>query len=321
MYQNEKIEILMATYNGEKYIKEQINSIINQTYTNWRLLIRDDGSKDKTLEIIKEYEKKDDRIKLLEDNKGNLGFVKNFEELTKNSKEKYVMFSDQDDYWLENKLEIYINELNKLLKEEIEEPLLLHSNSFVCDDNLEIIKEKFIVSKEALRYKENNCFFPCIVQGSTVLLNRKLIDIGLPFLESVTLHDRYFHLLAEFFGKRVYIDKSLIKYRQHLNNKIGAKSSIIEKILNKRYFEGEEKNLILEIREKYRNKIKFEEEERNLMLEIREKYGNKMNKEQEEWIDKYLEVTDKKKNRFKRFWLSRKIKIKMKKRISFLLKG
>ena len=63
MYQNEKIEILMATYNGEKYIKEQINSIINQTYTNWRLLIRDDGSKDKTVEIIKEYEKKDDRIK------------------------------------------------------------------------------------------------------------------------------------------------------------------------------------------------------------------------------------------------------------------
>lgn len=67
----------MATYNGEKYIKEQINSIINQTYTNWKLLIRDDGSKDKTVEIIKEYEKKDDRIKLLEDNKGNLGFIKN----------------------------------------------------------------------------------------------------------------------------------------------------------------------------------------------------------------------------------------------------
>ena len=280
MYQNEKIEILMATYNGEKYIKEQINSIINQTYTNWKLLIRDDGSKDKTVKIIKEYEKKDDRIKLLEDNRGNLGFVKNFEELTKNSKEKYVMFSDQDDYWLENKLEIYINELNKLLKEEIEEPLLLHSNSFVCDDNLEIIKEKFIVSKEVLRYKEKNYFFSYTVQGSTALLNRKLIDIGLPFLESVTLHDRYFHLLAEFFGKRVFIDKSLIKYRQHLNNKIGAKSSFIKKILKKRYFEEEERKLILEIREKYRNKIK---------------------KELEKWIDEYLEVTDRKRNRIERF--------------------
>jgi glycosyltransferase, family 2 len=320
MCQNEKIEILMATYNGEKYIKEQINSIINQTYPNWRLLIRDDGSKDKTVEIIKEYEKKDDRIKLLEDNKGNLGFVKNFEELTKNSKEKYVMFSDQDDYWLENKLEIYINELNKLLKEEIEGPLLLHSNSFVCDDNLEIIKEKFIVSKEALRYKENNYFFSYTVQGSTVLLNRKLIDIGLPFLESVTLHDRYFHLLAEFFGKRVFIDKSLIKYRQHLNNKIGAKSSIIKKILRKRYFEGEKRNLILEIREKYRNKVKFEEEERNLMLEIREKYRDKMKKELGEWIDKYLEVTDSKRNIIERFIKSFKFRINLKKRVSILLK-
>lgn len=320
MCQNEKIEILMATYNGEKYIKEQINSIINQTYPNWRLLIRDDGSKDKTVEIIKEYEKKDDRIKLLEDNKGNLGFVKNFEELTKNSKEKYVMFSDQDDYWLENKLEIYINELNKLLKEEIEEPLLLHSNSFVCDDNLEIIKEKFIVSKEALRYKENNYFFSYTVQGSTVLLNRKLIDIGLPFLESVTLHDRYFHLLAEFFGKRVFIDKSLIKYRQHLNNKIGAKSSIIKKILRKRYFEGEKRNLILEIREKYRNKVKFEEEERSLMLEIREKYRDKMKKELGEWIDKYLEVTDSKRNIIERFIKSFKFRINLKKRVSILLK-
>lgn len=300
MYQNEKIEILMATYNGEKYIKEQINSIINQTYTNWKLLIRDDGSKDKTVEIIKEYEKKDDRIKLLEDNKGNLGFVKNFEELTKNSKEKYVMFSDQDDYWLENKLEIYINELNKLLKEEIEEPLLLHSNSFVCDDNLEIIKEKFIISKEALRYKENNYFFSYTVQGSTVLLNRKLIDIGLPFLESVTLHDRYFHLLTEFFGKRVFIDKSLIKYRQHLNNKIGAKSSIIKKILKKRYFEEEERKLILEIREKYRNKIK---------------------KELEKWIDEYLEVTDSKRNRIERFIRSFKFRINFKKRVFILLKG
>ena len=220
----------MATYNGEKYLIEQIESIINQSYENWTLLIRDDISEDSTVSIIEEYEKKDSRIRLLRDEKGNLGFVKNFEELLVQSQEDFIMFCDQDDYWLENKLEIYINELNKLLKEEIEEPLLLHSNSFICDDNLEIIKEKFIVSKEALRYKENNYFFSYTVQGSTVLLNRKLIDIGLPFLESVTLHDRYFHLLAEFFGKRVFIDKSLMKYRQHENNKIGARGNILEKI-------------------------------------------------------------------------------------------
>ena len=94
---NPKIEILMATYNGEKYIEEQIDSIINQTYTNWELLIRDDKSKDNTASIIEEYEKKDSRIKLLRDEKGNLGFVKNFEELLKNSQKDFIMFSDQDD--------------------------------------------------------------------------------------------------------------------------------------------------------------------------------------------------------------------------------
>ena len=78
------IDILMAVYNGEMYISEQIDSIINQSYKNWRLLIRDDKSKDNTNKIITEYSKKDSRIKIIKDDKGNLGFVKNFEELLNN---------------------------------------------------------------------------------------------------------------------------------------------------------------------------------------------------------------------------------------------
>ena len=231
MNQDETIEILMATYNGEKYISEQIDSIINQTYKNWKLLIRDDGSKDKTLEILKKYQKKDKRINILRDTKGNLGFVKNFEELLKNSSEEFVMFSDQDDYWLENKIELYINELSRLSEIEMKNPLLLHSNSFICDENLNIKKKEFVNSKVASQYEESSYFFTYIVQGSTTLVNKRLIDIGLPFLRNVTLHDRYFHLLAEFLGKRVFINKSLLKYRQHSSNEIGAKGSIIQKIL------------------------------------------------------------------------------------------
>lgn len=296
---NPKIEILLATYNGEKYVGEQIDSIINQTYRNWILLIRDDNSKDRTLEILKEYEKKDNRIKVIEDKKGNLEFVKNFEELLNNSKEDWVMFSDQDDYWLENKLEIYINELNKLLKEEIEEPLLLHSNSFVCDDNLEIIKDEFINSKIANKYNEDDFYFAYFVQGSTVLINRAIIDLALPFSKNVTVHDRYFHLLAEFFGKRIFINESLIKYRQHSNNKIGAKTSIISKIFKKRYFHTEDRELILEIQKKYKDNLGTEQIEK---------------------IEKYLEVTNDKKNRFLRFYLSREFKMNIKKRLFILLK-
>lgn len=300
MNQDETIEILMATYNGEKYISEQIDSIINQTYKNWKLLIRDDGSKDKTLEILKEYQKKDKRINILRDTKGNLGFVKNFEELLKNSSEEFVMFSDQDDYWLENKIEKYIEILENLDEEKLREPLLIHSNSFVCNKKLNILKKKFVDSKVALQYGGNRYFFAYFVQGSTTLINRKLIGLGLPFLRSVTLHDRYFHLLVEFFGNRVFIDESLTKYRQHSNNEIGAKSSVVKKILMKRY---------------------FDERDRNLILDINEKYKNKQKKEKEEWIIKYLEVTDSKENRMIRFFKSIRFEIDIKKRVFMLLKG
>lgn len=300
MNQDKIIEILMATYNGEKYISEQIDSIINQTCKNWKLLIRDDGSQDKTLEILEGYEKRDKRINILRDIKGNLGFVKNFEELLKNSSEEFIMFSDQDDYWIENKLENYINELGTLSEKEQKMPLLIHSNSFVCDENLNVKKKEFINSKIAAHYKKNSYFFSYIVQGSTALINKELMDIGLPFLKNVTLHDRYFHLLAEFFGKRIFISKSLIKYRQHSGNEIGAKGSIIKKILKKRYFDREDRELIVEIQKKYKNRI---------------------SEKQSEQIEKYLKITDRKQNRFMRFLSSLDFKINLKKRIFFLFKG
>jgi len=140
-----KVEILMATYNGEKYLKEQIESIINQSYNDWTLLIRDDKSKDNTVSIIEEYERKDSRIKLLRDKKEKLGFVKNFEELLKSSHKEFIMFSDQDDYWEKDKIKNYI-EILKKNENLIQKPLLIHSNSFVCDKNLKIMKLKFIIS-------------------------------------------------------------------------------------------------------------------------------------------------------------------------------
>ena len=300
MNQDKTIEIVMATYNGEKYIKEQIESVINQTYTNWKLLIRDDNSRDKTIEIIKEYEKKDARIRLIKDNKGNLGFVKNFEELIKNSKEEYIMFSDQDDYWLENKLEVYHNRLNKLSEDDLKKPLLLHSNSFVCDKNLNIKKNNFIDSRLASTKNKGVCFFSYIVQGSTIMINKKTKNLCIPFMKKVTLHDRYFHLMVEFLGNRIFINKSLMKYRQHNNNEIGAKSNIIKKILTKRYFDENDRDLIIEINEKYKNKISITQLKR---------------------IEKYLKITDRTQNRFKRFFLSLDFSITLKKRVFLLLKG
>ncbi len=293
-----KIEILMATYNGETYIREQIDSIINQTYKNWVLLVRDDNSKDNTVSIIEEYEQKDSRIRLLRDKKGNLGFVRNFEELMANSLEDFIMFSDQDDYWIENRIEKYIEIITNLSSEDMKKPLLIHSNSFICDKELNIKKEKFI-SNCAEDKEFDIVFFNYIVQGSTALVNRKLVNLALPFSSKVTLHDRYLHLLAEFLGKRIFLNQSLMKYRQHDNNKIGANYSIVKKILKKKYFNNEDRELILEIRNKYIENI---------------------NKEKIMKIDDYLEVTDISKPKLSRFYKSFNFKMSKKKRMFLLFK-
>ena len=293
-----KIEILMATYNGETYIREQIDSIINQTYKNWVLLVRDDNSKDNTVSIIEEYEQKDSRIRLLRDKKGNLGFVRNFEELMANSLEDFIMFSDQDDYWIENRIEKYIEIITNLSSEDMKKPLLIHSNSFICDKELNIKKEKFI-SNCAEDKEFDIVFFNYIVQGSTALINRKLVNLALPFSSKVTLHDRYLHLLAEFLGKRIFLNQSLMKYRQHDNNKIGASYSIVKKILKKKYFNNEDRELILEIRNKYIENI---------------------NKEKIMKIDDYLEVTDISKPKLSRVYKSFNFKMSKKKRMFLLFK-
>ena len=298
--ENPKLCILLASYNGEKYISEQLDSIINQTYKNWELIIRDDGSKDETMTILNKYEKKDERIKILRDDKGNLGFLKNFEELLFNAKEEFVLFSDQDDFWLKNKLEKFVEKIRDLDEKVLSKPLLIHCNSLVCDDKLEIIKEEFIDSKIAKKTNSNIYFFEYIVQGSTSMVNKKMIKESLPFLKNVTLHDRYFHLLSQFLGTRVFIDESLVKYRQHERNEIGANRSIIKNIMSKKYFYVEDRKLIEEIKEKY---IKC----------LRKRDLND--------IEKYLEVTDRNKNRLERFWLSKYFQMKLLKRLVLLIKG
>ena len=296
MTKNEKIDILMATQNGEKYLEEQIDSIINQTYRNWNLLIRDDGSEDETLKIIENYEKKDNRIKSIKDNKGNLGIVKNFEELLKSSNSELIMFSDQDDIWIENKLEKYIEITNSLGKKQF----LIHSDAILCDINKNILKKTFI-SKRALKTGLENIFFNYFVQGATVLITKELKEFILPFPDEVYLHDRYIHLMTELFFERIFINESLLYYRQHANNQVGATNTLKE-LLNKRYFDERDYKLIKKLYNKYNGILK--EEKRNL-------------------IRKYFKILDVKSSKLRRFLELKKSDINMsfKKQISLLIKG
>ncbi len=297
MIENKKIDILMATYNGEKYLVEQLDSIINQTYHNWNLLIRDDNSTDKTLEIIQNYHKKDKRIKILKDNKGNLGIVRNFEELLKSSESEFIMFSDQDDIWVENKLDMYLKMIEKIKNKGF----MIHSDAILFNKNKSNILKDTFISKKAINRGLENVFFNYFVQGATILISKEIKNFILPFPKEVYLHDRYIHLISELFFERIFVNKALIYYRQHGDNQIGAKNTIRE-LLSKRY---------------------FDERDRQLIKVIYNKYGSLLTEDKKKLIEEYFKITDIEKNRFNRFLNLKKSKINipLKKQISFIVKG
>ena len=251
----EKIDILLATYNGSKYLHEQLDSILSQSYGNINVIIRDDGSSDNTVMIIKEYEQKDNRVKLLSDNLGNLGFVRNFEELMKNSTSEYLMFSDQDDIWYNNKVETSYTRIKAI--EEINGkscPILVHTNSRIM--NYETRTKSLFISNCAKNSSFENSFFNFFVQGSTMLINESLKREALPFSKEVYLHDRYLHLIAEFIGVRAYIDMPTMDYRQHSNNEIGSRgTNIIKRLISSRYFNQNDKILFYYLHNHYKNSV------------------------------------------------------------------
>ena len=250
-----KIDILLATYNGSQYLPEQLDSILNQSYGNINVIIRDDGSSDNTVMIIKEYEQKDNRVKLLNDNLGNLGFVRNFEELMKNSTSDYIMFSDQDDIWYNDKVEISYTRMKAIEESNGKScPILVHTNSRIM--NYETRTKSLFISNYAKKSSFENSFFNFFVQGSTILINKSLKREALPFSKEVYLHDRYLHLIAEFVGVRSYIDKPTMDYRQHSNNEIGSRgTNIIKRLIFDRYFNQEDKILFNYLHNCYKNKI------------------------------------------------------------------
>ena len=297
----EKIDILLATYNGSKYLHEQLDSILSQSYGNINVIIRDDGSSDNTVMIIKEYEEKDNRVKLLSDNLGNLGFVRNFEKLMKNSTSEYLMFSDQDDIWYNNKVETSYKRIKAIEEKNGKScPILVHTNSKIM--NYETRTKSLFISDCAKNSSFENSFFNFFVQGSTMLINGSLKREALPFSKEVYLHDRYLHLIAEFVGIRSYIDKPTMDYRQHSNNEIGSRVNIIDKIKNKRYF-----NL----------------EDRELLIFLANTYSTNLDEIKKEKIDAYRLIVNNSISRFKRLEICIKKKIPMnnKKKIFLIIKG
>ncbi len=222
------IDILMTTYNAENYLEEQLESIVNQTASNWKLTILDDNSTDSTIEILKNYRLKyPDRITAY-CNKNHSGCAKkNFFRLLPFAKHNYIMFCDHDDVWNSDKIEKTYRRMLEL-EEHVANPhapLLVHTDLTVVDENLNILQDSFSKSQnlEVKDSKLSRVLSQGLVTGCTMMINANLLNMLGNFSENIIMHDWWACLVATCFGRTSFFDESTIKYRQHTDNQIGTK--------------------------------------------------------------------------------------------------
>ena len=208
----ELVSIAMATYNGEKFLKKQLNSILSQSYEKLEIIICDDRSSDKTFEILEEYANKYSNIQVYR-NEQNLGYVKNFEKAISLCNGEYIALADQDDIWFEDKITI--------LYDNIEDNLLIHSDCSLIDEE---DNEIFSFWKKDVYSHDNfeDFLYSNVVTGCSTLFSKKLLDGILPFPEGLAYHDWYLAIFAAREGKITYYSKPLFQYRQHAYQDTGA---------------------------------------------------------------------------------------------------
>lgn len=230
------IDILMATYNGERYLRNQLLSLQQQTYEDWTLWIRDDGSTDDTLSTLRKFAESDGRIRIVEEKAGQrMGPGRNFMSLTKYSTADFVAFCDQDDIWFEKKLEIMVDFAEKHFNAKI--PCLVHCDAYGYSDANGTITINGISRYNAKNLKEYLFSHGGGYHGCCVLINRKLCTMAAEYRADYYMHDDVVSLLAHFFGRVFFLPKKLLLYRQHASNATGnIDFDLLPKIFNKNLF-------------------------------------------------------------------------------------
>ncbi|MCC9743264.1 glycosyltransferase family 2 protein, partial [Streptococcus agalactiae] len=211
-----------ATYNGEKFLAQQIESIQKQTFKEWNLLIRDDGSSDKTCDIIRNFTAKDSRIRFINENEHhNLGVIKSFFTLVNYEVADFYFFSDQDDVWLPEKLSVSL-EAAKHKASDV--PLLVYTDLKVVNQELNILQDSMI---RAQSHHANTTLLPELtentVTGGTMMINHALAEKWFT-PNDILMHDWFLALLAASLGEIIYLDLPTQLYRQHDNNVLGART-------------------------------------------------------------------------------------------------
>ncbi|WP_349946174.1 glycosyltransferase family 2 protein [Lacrimispora sp. BS-2] len=290
------VSVLLASYNGEKYIREQLDSIIGQTFSDLSVVISDDLSTDGTPAIIREYEEQHPgRVRSLKNRERSGSAQNNFFRLLTSVSDEYVMLCDQDDVWLPDKTEITLREMKRLEAEwGAEVPLLVHGDLSVTD------KTGNILHKSMAEYQKiavhDNRFSHYLVEnnitGNTVMINRAFLRFFAEIPKECVMHDWWLGLLASCFGRISYIDRPLVLYRQHGENQMGSKSGkeqYAERILNQD-----------RIRENYRKMFV----QAQMFLKL---YGNQMSREQKAVLEHFTGLPGK--NRVEKIYTIWKYKL------------
>lgn len=225
MHSTDKIAVLMATYNGEKYICQQIDSILSQTCKDWELYIHDDGSTDNTIAAVESYvEKYPDKIHLI-DGKSTGGAKYNFFYMFGQVEAPYYMTCDQDDVWLEKKIELTYDKM-LAIEDKADIPCLVYTELRVVDSELNTIADTMseYQSLDCHKHTINQFILQNSVTGCTMMVNRALRDkmLHITNIDNTIMHDWWAALVAAQFGKTAFIDEPTILYRQHGDNSLGA---------------------------------------------------------------------------------------------------
>ena len=243
MPKNEKryyVDILLSTYNGGLYLDELLNSLLEQTHKDWRLIVRDDGSSDNTVKIVKDFSAgHPDRVILLGGDGRRLGACRSFIKLLEASEADYVMFCDQDDVWLPDKIDITLKAMQETESKHGDIPILVHTDLKVVD------QEKNLISESFWRYQHldphlkglNTLLVLNNVTGCTMMINGRLAKLVASVPEGAILHDWWIALVATAFGRVEYVSAPTMLYRQHGKNEAGAVSYSLS------YFSSRVRNL------------------------------------------------------------------------------
>ena len=233
------IQILMATYNGERFVETQLESILAQTFTNFELLVSDDCSTDATRDILQRFASADERVRLVDSGRRFGGARDNFLWLLAQATAPYVAFCDQDDLWLPDKVELGLKTLHELEGTWGKgAPLLVFSDVAVAAEDLSIIDPSFL-SYSGLNPKHSGLarlLVQNLAPGCTVITNRALYHDVLRIPEDVSpviMHDWWLMLAASALGHIGFVDKPTMLYRQHAHNSVGAEKESALSILGR----------------------------------------------------------------------------------------